>query len=235
MAVKKTLSQLALSLLLSGTLSACGVDLGTFEKGNNDYSDYYSSIGDVKGLYDGGDASYDLKKSLFNETTMKEFKWSDASDEVKQQEYLYLIIPFEKDLKIETFAFYVYSPFNCNIEMSVYYFKNDSLTPKKIKYLTSPETEPIYNDDGEVIGEKPIEYDDRSLGETLVSGTLKVFSDQWVSIGFGGFNQYGYDDGCLHVEDGGLLYVRIENNSGWNVNRLQPVTFSFINLLVRAN
>ena len=55
-----------------------------------------------------------------------------------------------------------------------------------------------------------------------------------MSVGFAKFKQQGYDDSYLHADDGGLLYFRFENNSGFNLGLLEPVSFRFINLLVRA-
>jgi hypothetical protein len=46
--------------------------------------------------------------------------------------------------------------------------------------------------------------------------------------------QPGHYDGKLYTDFGGALYIRVENNSGWRKDELQPVSFTFINLLVRA-
>ena len=233
MAVRKSLSHIA-PFLLTLALSSCAVNLGKFDTGDG-YKSYYDSFGEVKGLYDGGQESYDIEESLFNDKTMKEFKWNDDADAVKEKQYLYLVLPFKASLKVETIAFYLKSPTNITAELSLFYFLGESGVPQKIKYLTSPETEPIYDDDGNIIGEEPIEYDDDpTILKGMIAGKLELNANSWVSVGFGGFSQQGYDDSYLHTGKDGLLYIRVDNNSGWNVGKLEPVTFTFINLLVRA-
>ena len=41
-------------------------------------------------------------------------------------------------------------------------------------------------------------------------------------------------DGLLHTGSNSVLYIRVENNSGHDRGTTEPVTFTFINLLVRA-
>jgi len=231
MAVKRRLfhSLLSLSALC---LSACAVNLGSFDK-SDDYESYYDALGDVKCLYDGGDATYDVKKSLFNKTTTNKLSW-DEGTEVSKQQYLYIIVPFEEDLKLEAIIFYVTAEVNLDLTLSLFYFENEDQAPKNIKYLTSPDEEIIYDDDGNPIGTKEIEYDDPPVEKSIVHGSRPLNKGAWQSFVLGNFKQTGFDDGMLHVKDGGYLYIRAENNSGWNRLTLTPITFSFINLMMRS-
>lgn len=206
------------------TLTGCGVDLGVFE-GDDGYESYYESFGDVDALYDGGKHTYDIKDSLFNADLIQGSEWEDEDDAVKKEEYLYLILPFEKELKIECIALAFCSPFNCNIEFNMFYFVNADATPEKIKYLSSPDT------DGE--GEEII-YDDPPKENSILNGKISLIREEWGSYTFGDFKQQGYGDGYLHTGQEGLLYLRIENNSGYNKGTLTPVTFTFVDLIVRA-
>ena len=137
------------------TLTGCGVDLGVFEA-EDGYKSYYESFGDVDALYDGGEHSYHIEKSLFNANLIQGSTWEDEDDEVKKEEYVYIILPFKKQLKIQCVALAFMSPFGSNLEYNMFYYVNSDYAPRKIKYLTSPYTEPIYDDDGNVIGEKEI-------------------------------------------------------------------------------
>ena len=220
-------------LILILALTGCGVDLGTFEKGDG-YKSYYESFGDVDALYDGGKHSYDIEKSLFNADLIQGSSWADEDDEVKKEEYLYIILPFKKALKIECLALAFMSPFSSNIEFNMFYYVNSDYVPEKIKYLSSPDSEPIYDDDGNYIGEQEIVYDDPSKEESILSGSLSLIREEWTSYTFGGFKQEGYEDGYLHTGQDGLLYIRIENNSGYNRETLSPVQFTFVDLIVRA-
>ena len=222
-----------ISLISMLAISGCGVDLGVFEK-DDDYESYYESFGDVDALYDGGEHSYDIKKSLFNADLIQGSGWEDEDDEVKKEEYVYIVLPFEKELKIECIALAFMSPFSSNLEFNMFYFVNSDYAPEKIKYLSSPDTEPVYDDDGNYIGEQEIVYDDPSEEESILSGKLSLIREEWESYSFGGFKQDGYQDGYLHTGQDGLLYIRIENNSGHNKETLVSATFTFVDLIIRA-
>ena len=123
-------------------LTGCGVDLGVFEI-DDGYQSYYESFGDVDALYDGGKHTYDIEKSLFNADLIQGSYWADEDDEVKKEVYVYIILPFEKALKIECIALAFMSPFSCSLEFNMFYFINSDYAPEKIKYLSSPDTEPV--------------------------------------------------------------------------------------------
>lgn len=241
MALKKHLLRMSL-ILTSLSLSACGVDLGTFEKGDG-YESYYESFGKVKGLYEyfdeedkpvAGEVEYDISKSLFNNYTVEKFSWEKKEYEVKEQEYVYLILPFKASLKIEDIALYVYSPVSASMKLSTFYFINQDAAPKNIKYRNSPDTEPEYDDDDNYIGEKEIEYDDPIIEDSMLTYDIRLIKQEWTSFVFCNFKQEGYEDGYLHTGDEGLLYIRIENNSGWNRDTMDTLQFKFINLIIRA-
>ena len=215
------------------SLTACGPSLGVFDS-EDGYEKLYDSFGDIKGLYDGGSHSYDFEDSLLNEKTLNEFEWEDDDDKVKKEEYVYLILPVEEELDIECIVLFFNSTTSQKVEFSTFYFASEDEAPKKIKYLSSPDTEPEYDDDGNYIGEKEIEYDDPPRDDSLVSGSLSLSRDSWTDYTYGGFKQVGFDDRLLHVKKDGLIYIRIENNSGFNRDTMQPVKFTFINLMVRA-
>ena len=232
MAVKKKLSTM-LALAAMACLSACAVDLGEFEKGDG-YKSLYDSLGDVDALYDGGKETYDVEESLFNAKTVQEFKWEKEEYEVKQHQYLYIIIPFEKELRLENIALYAYTPVRVLLHLSVFFYEDPAEAPQKIKYLSSPDTKPIYDDDGNVIGEEPIEYDDPPVEEAILTGDVDLAREEWTSFVMANFKQPGYSDGYLHTVTDGLLYIRAENNSGFHRDDMTPITYSFVNLIMRS-
>ena len=227
---------LALSALL---LSACSFDLGNAYGSADNYDQYYASFGKLTSLYDGGSHEYDIEDSLFNNLTVNSFSWEKNEYKVVPEQYLYLILPLKAQLKITSIALYAYAEESAEMEVSAFYFlnKDDLDVPEKIKYLspeTSPDTEPIYDDDGNIIGEKEIEYDDPPVEKSIIHDTAELPRQTWTSFVMSGFRQEGYEDNNLHTGQDGLLYLRIENNSGHNRDRLSPVTFSFTNLLIRS-
>lgn len=219
MAVRKPRSKIALACL-SCLLSSCAVSLGKFDS-KSDYNDYYDAIDDVTALYDGGEDTYSIEDSLFNDETVQNFSWEDEDDVVKQRQYLYIIIPFKEALTIEALVLYAMTPENVTMKVSLFYFEPGGPLPSEPKYLTSPDDEDP-------------NYDDPLVGDSIVNGDVEFVRDEWQSIGFGYFAKQGYEDQKLHVQEDGKVYIRIENNSGWNKLTLTPITFTFINLIVRA-
>lgn len=223
---------LALLLLSPLTLNGCGIDLGVFD-GEDGYKSLYESFGKVEGLYDGGSHSYKIEDSLFNSHTVEEFKCEDEDDEVVEEQYLYLILPFKKQLRVESIVLFFYSEESVTFDISTFYFVSEDYAPKKIKYLTSPDTEEVEDEEGHK-QEVPIEYDDPAISLSMTHSTMSLEKQTWDNIVFGDFKQEGYNDGYLHAGEDSLLYIRIENNSGFNRDTMTPVSLRFINLMVRA-
>ena len=216
------------SLALIFSLTAC-VDLGSFNA-DDDYQSYYDSFGAVEGIFDGGSHSYDLEKSLFNAYSIEKLNWEDDDDRVAYEEYVYIVIPFEAALKIESVALFLNSEVATDLEISAFYFDGAATAPKKIKYKSSPDAEITIVD--EVETEVEIEYDDPDKSERISNALCYAKSD-WGSFILEDFSQPGYTDGYLHAGIDGLLYLRIENNSGLN-KEMQSCSFNFNCLLIRA-
>lgn len=223
-----------LSITILSCLSAC-FDLGTFEE-DGSHKGYYSSFGTVEGMFDGGEREYDIEDSLFSDYTVNNMGWKDEDDEVKDEEYLYIVLPFECEMKIESIALFVKSDIKTTLEINSFYYESESLAPAKIKYKSSPDTEIIEDtdEDGNPIErEVEIEYDDSMPEESIADAICETVSNEWSSFILGNFNQQGYGDGFLHTGKGGMIYVRINQNSGLFRDK-ETCSFKFINLLVRA-
>ena len=226
------LMTLALALVLGFSLTAC-VDLGVFNA-DDEYQSYYDAFGAIEGIYDGGEHNYDVERSLFNGYTVEHLDWENDDDKVAYEEYVYIVIPFNTDLKIESLALYVNGSVAVDVEISAFYFENASAAPSNIKYRSSPETEivKVTEDGKEVEKEVEIEYDDPPKDVRIATAVCYV-SSKWNSFMLEKFSQSGFNDGYLHTSDDGLLYLRIENNSGFNKDMLS-CSFRFIDLLIRA-
>ena len=122
---------LALLLLSPLALNGCGIDLGVFD-GEDGYESLYESFGKVESLYDGGSHSYKIEDSLFNSHTVEEFKCEDEDDEVVEEEYLYLILPFKKQLKVESIVLFFYSEESVSFDISTFYFVSEDYVPKRL-------------------------------------------------------------------------------------------------------
>lgn len=245
----KILLSLFIAPILTLSLLSCGPDLGKFDlEKKGGFDELYGSVDDIKVLFENtsGFEEESFKfKTLTNEYTINNLYWENTDDVILNHEYVYIIIPFKSDMKIEELALYVQSdsnvPNNVGIELefSAFYFKNSDSCPNKdkLKKMSDPDTKiekDINNNDVEV----EIEYADPKK-EARVAYSTVTSSHSFESFVLGGFHQTldigeGYvSDGCLLVKDGSYLYLRVENNSALNRN-MTPVAISFINLLFKA-
>lgn len=225
---------IAISAVMLVFLSAC-FDLGAFEDVDSD-SDYYDSFGAVKGLFESGNRSYDVKDSLFNDFTVENLDWENDEDRVDSEEYVYIVLEFKKAIKIESLALFLSANSDATIEIESFYYADETFAPKKIKYKSSPDTETVTVSDesgNEVTKEVEIVYDDLLSEQSVADATCDVINGEWSSFMLAEFKQAGYDDGLLHTGIGGLLYIRINDNSGL-FPESETCSFKFINLLVRA-
>ena len=233
---KRIFRQIAvgLSIVILFSLSAC-FDLGAFED-TPGHKDYYDTFGEVEALFDGGSHKYDVEDSLFNDYSVNELGWEDEDDKVDVEDYVYIVVPFECEKRVQSLALFVRAGKDVTLTVNAFYFVNDTLAPKKIKYKTSPDTEIIIEKDengNDVEREVPIEYDDPSETESIAYSEFSTVAGGWSSFMLQDFNQEGYTDGLLHTGQNGLLYIRINENSGQYPER-ETCSFDFIDLLVRA-
>ena len=234
---------LVLSVLSLSILSGCTPDMGVFDKSDNNlgFDDYYASFGDVVGKYEKNNAftddSYDIEKSITNDYILEFLEWEDDANKVEFRQYVYIVIPFERDLKIDSLALFVASnssePNNIELEFSLFYFKDSDSCPKddKLKKQSDPDTK---TEDGK---EVVIEYGDPKKDDRIAYSTLNV-NHVYEDVYFEGFHQTTtgdsyVSDNCLLAKEDSYLYIRVENNSALNRN-MTPVSISFMNLLVRA-
>ena len=244
--IKKLLYYLIIvpSVLSIFFTASCSPSLGVFDKeGSFGMDDYYASFGDIIGFYDDGATEmhlneYNLEDSITNEYTMEFLDWEDGAETVEFKQYVYIVIPFKRDLKIEELALYVQSDpngaSNVELEFSLFYFKDESSCPSRddLKLYSDPDTKK--EGDKDVV----IEYADPKKDNRITYSTMTV-NHVFDSIVFSNFHQTldigeSYvSDNCLLAKNGSYLYIRVENNSALNRN-MTPVSISFINLLVRA-
>lgn len=244
---------LTTSLMVVIFLTGC-TDLGVFTEEEN-FDNYYASLGDVVGKYELEGVlknnEYDVEKYLFNDSTLNHFTWADEDETVEYQQYVYIVIPFEKKIKIESLALFISSNDDptyiedLQLEFSAFYYPEATYIPDdgKIKMLTSPDTEIVEEDDGNggtIEVEKEIEYDDLPRVAATATASCKaidVWEDGIILKDFTQTTSYGVSyvtDKCLCVEAGSYLYIRVENNSGLNKTVMKPCNISFMNLMIRA-
>ena len=230
------------SIMLIVFLSSCNPSLGKFDKEEGGFEDYYNSIGDIIGKYEAPkdddqtqtefkSVTYDLEDSITNEYIMEYLKWKDDTKKVDFRQYVYIVIPFTSDLKIEELALYVCTNAsydknaNRTLEISAFYYPSESDCPEDGDLLKMSDGEKAYTD--------PPNY--YSIAKASINVTSSF--DSFVLSGFHQTVGYGESyvvDSMLSVKKDSYLYLRIENNSALNKGTMTPIDISFINLLVRA-
>ena len=106
------------SILSLVFLSSCTPDVGQFNTENGGFEDYYDCIDDLVGKYESPKAddatkmelknqTYDLEDSITNEYIMEHLDWKDGAEKVEFRQYIYIVVPFNRDLKVESLAFFV--------------------------------------------------------------------------------------------------------------------------------
>jgi len=233
-------------------LSSCAADLGVFSE-EETFDKYYDSFGDVIGIYDDNgtisDISYDFEDSIFNEDIMNNLEWEDEDDEVLYQNYIYIVIPVEANLKIESIALFLArdesEENDVELEISLFYFPAyiGMINQERIKLISSPDTEMVDAKDeqgNDIQVEQTIEYADPDVSSRLAYDTYLVTTEWEDGILLDNFTQEEYlgyycvQEGYLMVQEGGYICLRIENNSGLRKGTLEPCKISFMNLLIRA-
>ena len=229
---------IAPSLVLIAGLTSCNPNLGKYdsEDGLNDFLD---DIDDLSGLYESTDPDdpskvefksdkYDLEDSITNEHIMQYLSCEDSSKQVPFKQFVYIVIPFKSDLKIDSLSLYIKANSKTEVKLSfsAFYFKDSSSCPDKDKLRKMNDADVgIYSDPPK---ENSVASASLSVGNYYDSFVLSGFH-QTVDIG-----ESYVTENCLCVKKNSYLYLRVENNSALNKTTMQPVDISFINLLVRA-
>ena len=236
----KKLFSIGVAAIVAVALTGC-FDLGDFE----DESAYYEAFGDVRLVFqeptetaekDIEYEDYSVKDYFYNKNTGKNFTYGDPKDEesdegkdIPQLPYVYMAIPVEQDLSVESVALYFNATQTCPLEVFFYVVEDlpngGSFTD--IRLLGEPEYEQETNDKGETVDAK-IEYSDPADSLMVAKATLQAKSGSWNSLLVNNWNS----GNALEIKDGEYLLLRFVNNSG--IGTGAPVSFRVTNLLIRA-
>jgi hypothetical protein len=236
----KKLVSICVAAILSVTLVGC-FDLGDF----SDESAYYAAFGEVRLVYPNANAEkkdvqhkdYSIKDYFYNKNTGKNFTYGDPKDEepdeekkMPQLQYVYMAIPVEQDLTVESVALYFNTLQTCSLEVFFYVVKDlpNGGDFTKIRLLGEPEYQQKL-ENGNPIKEK-IEYSDPDDSLIVAKATMQVKAGEWDSLIVDKWN----GENALEVKAGRYLLLRFVNNSGISTGENPPVEFRVTNLLIRA-
>lgn len=236
------------SIIVISLLTSCTPDMGIFGDEEDGLDEYYDSIGDISGKYELNNEfqnhEYDLEKSLCNDYIIEHLAWEDDNEMVEFRQYVYIVIPFKRELTIESIALFVRKESgsiatNQELELSFFYYPNSSSCPKddELKKMSDPDTKIEKDSNGNDVEVEATYADPKK--ESRNCSTKLPLTDSFDSFEAKGFRQtvdYGESyvaNNCLLAKKDSYLYVRVENNSALNRN-MTPISIQFINLLVRA-
>ena len=220
---RKLISCVALCITAILGIAVCGCDdLGAYEN----TEEYYDSFDKI--IFIGGEAGdgegYSVEKYFYNENSRDDFL--EGEDRVTPDEYMYVAVPFTKDIKMDSFAMYLQATRIVTVYMNVYLIDSDDL-PKRLE-----KTDPL--------GEEEQGYSEPASESKIGEITVHLEGGEWDSFLLDYFEINNNNEKSIYVEAGQCILLQIRNNSGnpelniENGIKLDRAEITMTNLLVRA-
>ena len=238
---------LCIMTILGVVLCGCD-DLGAYDS----TAEYYSSFGDVV-LINGTtreSKSYSVDEYFYNEKSREDFlKGEDGVyTGVEHSDYVYMAIPFEKDIEMDTFALYLQSTENVTVYINAFVVDKIPTDWKGIADLDTDNEESNEESSEESSEETEKVYDDPDPATRVGETSLALRAGQWNSFSLDTFKINGTIGKSIYIEEDQYLLLQIRNNSGVRVfdeNKqiyvdpqtgleLKPAKITMTNLLIRA-
>jgi hypothetical protein len=211
--MRKFFSHLALCITAILVIALCGCeDLGEFA----DVEEYYSSFGDIvviNGITREKE-EYSVDEYFYSEESRDDFLVGEDGEYmgITPGEYVYVAIPFESDINMESFALYIKATEDVSLYINVYL--TDSI-PSNFRSLGDNPPNGSTPATGGQTEEKIFDDPDP---ETRVSEVkLYLNKEKWGSFLVEAFLKDGSPLRSLEIKDGQYLLLQIRNNSGVRV------------------
>lgn len=209
MTFKKTFMKcIAICTTVILVITVCGCDdLGEY----TDTDEYYASFGDVV-LIDGNsraEEDYSVEKYFYNKESREDFLEGEEGvySGIDLGEYVYVAIPFNNDIEMDTIAMFLRSESDVAVYMNI--FLTDYI-PDEWKGIADLETDEKDEEDEE----EPKEYDDPNP-ETRIGETIAHLKEgEWGSFLVDDFIVNGKSEKSIRINDGQYILIQIRNNSG---------------------
>ena len=247
-------ASLAICIAAILVIAACGCeDLGEYE----DTEQYYSSFGDIV-LISGTTKEkkdYSVDKYFYNEESREDFlAGEDGSYQgVEHSDYVYMAIPFESNIDMDTLALFLQSKNNVAVYINV--FLTDKI-PEKWKSISDIEIKQEENtessdeeskDESEENTGTP-EYDDPDPATRIGTVVVHLEKEKWNSFVLDVFEINGEIHQSLQIKEDQYILLQIRNNSGVRIFDEEKQTYvdpqtgielpkaeiTMTNLLIRA-
>ena len=245
-------------------IAVCGCDdLGMYES----TEEYYGSFGDI--IFIGGAAgkgkSYPVKDYFYNNESREDFLMGEDGEYegVVHSDYVYVVIPFSKDIKMDSLAMYLQAKNDVTVYINVYVIDKDQI-PENWKKIEESDThgnesesgsEETFKDKSEETADESInedtegqEYDDPDPDTRIGEITMHLKGGKWNSFTLNSFKTNNNIEKSIFIEKGRYILLQIRNNSGVRVYdkekklyvdkqtglELKKAEITMTNLLVRA-
>ena len=222
---------LCITVILAITVCGCD-DLGAYES----TEDYYDSFGDlifIGGAAEGG-KSYSVKDYFYNKESRNDFLTDDNGvyNGVTQSDYVYVAIPFEKDINMDSLAMYIQASQDVTVYINF--------------YLT--DTLPISDEEGDTNNSSGVKYTHPDYEKRIGDVTVSLKAGAWNSFTLDYFKIGSNTEKNISVRKGQYILLQIRNNGGARVFDeekqlevdpqsgfvLEKAEITLTNLLVRA-
>ena len=250
----KSISKAFVALCMAAIIliAACGCeDLGAYEN----TEEYYSSFGDIV-LIDGttkNKTEYSVETYFYNKESREDFLRGEdgAYKGVEYAEYVYMAIPFESSIDMDTLALFIQSQNDVTVYISV--FVSDKI-PTNFKAIADNQItdgstgSALGGESGDETQNTEPVYDDPDPETRIGEVAVHLKNGKWNSFVLDEFNINGETQKSIQINDGQYILLQIRNNSGWRLFdeekqvfvdpqtglELQKAEITMTNLLIRA-
>ena len=214
-------ASVALCMAAILVIAACGCeDLGAYEN----TEEYYSSFGDIV-LIDGtakNKKEYSVEKYFYNKESREDFLRGEdgAYKGVEHSDYVYLAIPFESNIDMDTLALFMQSNNDVTVYISV--FVSDTI-PSNWKAIADNQQnqDSLANAPSDQTGDETQNtetvYDDPDPATRIGEVAVHLKNGKWNSFVLDTFMINGETQKSIQIKNGQYILLQIRNNSGVRV------------------
>ena len=214
-------ASVALGMAAILVIAACGCeDLGAYEN-TQEYYDSFGRVVLINGA-DGGKEEYSVSESFYNKESRENFMAGDDSaytKKVEYGEYVYMAIPVQSNINMDTLALFLRSQNDVTVHINVFVIN-------AAEWGSILEKERITEE-----SEEEIVYDDLDPDARIGAVTVHLKQEKWGSFVLDTFTVNHQAQKSIQIETGRYILLQITNNSGLGLPRSN---ITMTNLLIRA-
>ena len=238
----------ALWLMATFTVAMSGCDdLGEYE----DVEEYYNAFGDIV-LIDATSKEqdeYSVAKYFYNEESREAFLEGEdgAYKGIEHSDFVYMAIPFESSIEMDTLALYIQSQTDVSVYINVFVTNKIPAQWKAIEDNAATGDEPGSSTDAGTGNVEKV-YDDPDPETRIGEVVVHLKDGKWSSFLLDDFRVNETTQKSVEIKEDQYILLQIRNNSGVRVFdeekqafvdpqtglELQKAEITMTNLLIRA-